>query len=151
MNSVDPAKIQRQSYRLRSHQIGLPSIVPLAQFAWNTLGWAAWRFNSDTGTFHKISLLKRHYIYLNYKCFWVCVHFQFIKRMEKLNSFKDNTISVLVATDLAARGLDIANVKTVINFSMPMTFKHYIHRVGRTARAQNSGRLFSFDIKISNS
>jgi ATP-dependent RNA helicase DDX27 len=60
--------------------------------------------------------------------------------LEKLNSFKENELSILVATDLAARGLDIANVKTVINFSMPMTFKHYIHRVGRTARAEASGR-----------
>lgn len=61
--------------------------------------------------------------------------------MEKLNSFKEDTLNVLVATDLAARGLDIENVKTVINFSMPLTFKHYIHRVGRTARAKNSGRF----------
>lgn len=72
------------------------------------------------------------------------MYVDFKKRLDKLNSFKEKEINVLVATDLAARGLDIADVKTVINFSMPMTFKHYIHRVGRTARAEASGRLFSF-------
>jgi ATP-dependent RNA helicase DDX27 len=66
-----------------------------------------------------------------------------LKRLEKLNSFKDNSIDILVATDLAARGLDIDNVKTVINFTMPLTYKNYIHRVGRTARAQQSGRSIS--------
>lgn len=65
------------------------------------------------------------------------------QRLEKLNLFKEHKINVMVATDLASRGLDIANVKTVINFAMPMTFKHYIHRVGRTARAGNSGRAIS--------
>ena len=70
--------------------------------------------------------------------------FEFCQRIEKLNEFKEEKLNVMVATDLAARGLDIANVKTVINFAMPMTFKHYIHRVGRTARAQNSGRLIVF-------
>ncbi len=60
-----------------------------------------------------------------------------------MNEFKDSKIDILVATDLAARGLDIENVKTVINFTMPLTYKNYIHRVGRTARAQNHGRSIS--------
>lgn len=58
-----------------------------------------------------------------------------------MNEFKDEKLNVLVATDLASRGLDIANVNTVINYAMPISFKHYIHRVGRTARAGKSGRL----------
>ncbi len=60
--------------------------------------------------------------------------------MDTLKRFKNEEIEVLIATDLAARGLDIDNVKTVINFILPNTLKHYIHRVGRTARAGKTGR-----------
>ncbi|KAH9491632.1 putative ATP-dependent RNA helicase ddx27 [Bulinus truncatus] len=65
------------------------------------------------------------------------------QRLETLKKFKEGLVDVMLATDLASRGLDIEGVKTIINFTMPSTIKHYIHRVGRTARAGKSGRSVS--------
>lgn len=65
------------------------------------------------------------------------------QRNATMDEFRSGSINVLLATDLAARGLDIFSVHTVINFTMPNTVKHYIHRVGRTARAGQLGRSIS--------
>ncbi|CAG9859669.1 unnamed protein product [Phyllotreta striolata] len=61
------------------------------------------------------------------------------QRLENLERFKTKQVDFLIATDVAARGLDISGVKTVVNFVMPATVEHYIHRVGRTARAGRAG------------
>ncbi|GMR52292.1 hypothetical protein PMAYCL1PPCAC_22487 [Pristionchus mayeri] len=65
------------------------------------------------------------------------------QRVEALAKFKKAEIDCLICTDLAARGLDIDQVHTVLNMHMPRTLKSYIHRVGRTARAGKAGRSIS--------
>lgn len=66
------------------------------------------------------------------------------QRQRALAAFKNNQIKVLVATDVAARGLDIPNVSHVINFDQPQTFEDYIHRIGRTGRAGKKGQALTF-------
>ena len=65
------------------------------------------------------------------------------ERMDALKGFKSGKYEVLVATDVAARGLDIAGVSHVINFDVPENPEDYVHRIGRTGRAQNTGDAFT--------
>jgi len=53
-------------------------------------------------------------------------------------------VRVLVATDVAARGIDVSNVTHVINYQLPMSFNSYLHRIGRTGRANNTGKALTF-------
>ncbi|KAG9305689.1 hypothetical protein G9A89_022611 [Geosiphon pyriformis] len=74
------------------------------------------------------------------------------KRLGSLNKFKAGSRNVLVATDVASRGLDIPLVDVVINFDIPANSKDYIHRVGRTARAGRSGKSITlvtqYDVEL---
>ncbi len=66
------------------------------------------------------------------------------KRQKALGLFKQNHIQVLVATDVAARGLDIPDVTHVVNYDIPMTYEDYVHRIGRTGRAGKRGKALTF-------
>lgn len=65
-------------------------------------------------------------------------------RQIALGNFKDRTINVLVATDIAARGIDIDDLSLVVNFDLPSVAETYVHRIGRTGRASASGLAISF-------
>jgi len=66
------------------------------------------------------------------------------EREEALKAFRNARKPILVATAVAARGLDISNVKFVVNFDLPTDIDEYVHRIGRTGRAGNSGEAISF-------
>lgn len=66
------------------------------------------------------------------------------QRQRALKAFKDNKVRVMVATDVAARGLDIPNVSHVINFDQPASYEDYVHRIGRTGRGGAQGKALTF-------
>ncbi|RPH40312.1 MAG: DEAD/DEAH box helicase, partial [Desulfobulbaceae bacterium] len=67
-----------------------------------------------------------------------------VKRQQALEGFKQGTYNILVATDIAARGIDVSGLSHVINFDMPDTVEAYTHRTGRTGRAACAGDAFTF-------
>lgn len=66
------------------------------------------------------------------------------QRQRALQAFKNSQVQILLATDVAARGLDINNVSHVINYELPETYADYIHRIGRTGRADKTGMALTF-------
>jgi len=65
-------------------------------------------------------------------------------RSKSLNAFKDGSCPLLIATDVASRGLDIPNVEVVLNYTFPLTIEDYVHRIGRTGRAGKNGLAHTF-------
>ena len=66
------------------------------------------------------------------------------KRQKAIDGFRDGKYDILVATDIASRGIDVAEISHVINFDMPDTVDAYTHRIGRTGRAAETGEAFTF-------
>lgn len=65
-------------------------------------------------------------------------------RINSINAFKEGEVRILVATDVASRGLDVSNVSHVINFDVPIIIEDYVHRIGRTGRAFQTGDAITF-------
>nr|WP_321498831.1 DEAD/DEAH box helicase [uncultured Methanolobus sp.] len=66
------------------------------------------------------------------------------KREQRMNKFRDEDIGILIATDVAARGIDVDNIEVVFNYDLPHDPEIYVHRIGRTARAGRPGLAYSF-------
>lgn len=66
------------------------------------------------------------------------------RRSQILKAFKSGELKILVATDVAARGIDVDNLAMVINYDLPVESENYVHRIGRTARAGKSGKAYTF-------
>ncbi|SOD96079.1 DEAD/DEAH box helicase [Spirosoma fluviale] len=65
-------------------------------------------------------------------------------RINAMDAFKEGNIQVLVSTDVAARGIDVVEVSHVINFDLPLIYEDYVHRIGRTGRANHTGEAITF-------
>ncbi|MDO9399386.1 MAG: DEAD/DEAH box helicase [bacterium] len=68
----------------------------------------------------------------------------FNQRCESMAGFKNKRYRILIATDIAARGIDVSNIELVVNYDLPDSSEDYVHRIGRTARAGNVGKAISF-------
>lgn len=81
---------------------------------------------------------------LDYKATEIHSNLSLSRRKKALESFKSKANRILVATDVASRGLDINNIELVVNYNLPDNSEDYVHRIGRTARAGKEGKAISF-------
>ncbi len=97
-----------------------------------------------TRTKHKARNLATQLETMGYKAAALQGNMSQSRRQQSLDGFKDGTYTILVATDIAARGIDVTGISHVINYDMPDTAEAYIHRTGRTGRAASTGEAFTF-------
>lgn len=97
-----------------------------------------------TRTKHRAKNLARDLIKNKYRAAAIQGNMSQNQRQSSLNGFRNGTYDILVATDIAARGIDVTDITHVINFDMPDTVDAYTHRIGRTGRVDESGDAFTF-------
>lgn len=95
-------------------------------------------------TKHGIEKLSRELISRGFRAASIHGNKSQSQRQRAINDFKSDYIQILLATDIASRGLDISNVTHVINYELPESYEDYIHRIGRTGRAGKRGKAITF-------
>ena len=95
-------------------------------------------------TNHGVEKLSKDLLHLGFKATSIHGNKTQSNRQKSLDAFKKDRIQILVATDVAARGLDIPKVSHVINYDIPNTYDDYVHRIGRTGRAGEKGQALTF-------
>ncbi|ELR66217.1 ATP-dependent RNA helicase SrmB [Photobacterium marinum] len=94
-------------------------------------------------TRERLATLRDQLAAMKVPCCWLQGEMAQAARNNSISRFRDGTVNVLIATDVAARGIDLPDVSHVINFDMPRTADIYLHRIGRTARAGKKGTAIS--------
>ena len=97
-----------------------------------------------TRTKHRAKSLGKKLISAGYRSASLQGNLSQTRRQAALDGFRDGTYQILVATDIASRGIDVTKISHVINYDIPSTPEAYIHRIGRTGRATCSGEAFTF-------
>jgi ATP-dependent RNA helicase RhlE len=95
-------------------------------------------------TKHGAKKLTRDIVHMGHNAVEIHGNRTLAQRKAALSGFKNGTYRVLVATDIAARGIDVTGISLVINFDLPEVADDYVHRIGRTGRAERSGKAISF-------
>jgi ATP-dependent RNA helicase RhlE len=96
-----------------------------------------------TRTKHRAKCLGKKLVAAGYRSASLQGNLSQTRRQAALDGFRDGTFQILVATDIAARGIDVTKISHVINYDIPSTPEAYIHRIGRTGRATRSGEAFT--------
>jgi ATP-dependent RNA helicase RhlE len=96
-----------------------------------------------TRTKHRARSLEKKLVAAGYRSASLQGNLSQTRRQAALDGFRDGTFQILVATDIAARGIDVTRISHVINYDIPSTPEAYIHRIGRTGRATRSGEAFT--------